>query len=287
MNAEISKVWDNPKDYWRASVKHMGFVICECRSTISEADVRANADTIVHALNRELHLAKSPVVASEAAKAAAGDICDIENICIGGDYTDPTARAVQPDKIAAIITRHFQPVLEENERLRENEKYYCGSVAARDGDIIALRVDLATLNKELEKTKAAEARAKDGGGEWCRIANKALTDLAQCQQLREGDNELIRALAESVGIKITAPNTLLGVQWEQFHDGVRALYTDRDTLRSQLAQAEGKVEAMREALTQLYSFPGVRDLLAPKDSLGSVAALVESALTPEAGERTT
>lgn len=37
----------------------------------------------------------------------AQEICDIENICIGGDYSDMTAKAVQPDKIVAIIRRHF------------------------------------------------------------------------------------------------------------------------------------------------------------------------------------
>lgn len=45
-------------------------------------------------------------------------------------------------------------------------------------------------------------------------------ELKALKELREGDNKLIRALAEDAGIKITAPNHMLGVQWEQFHDGV-------------------------------------------------------------------
>lgn len=45
-------------------------------------------------------------IAPDWVMEAAHDICDIENICIGGDYSDSTARAVQPDKIATIIRKH-------------------------------------------------------------------------------------------------------------------------------------------------------------------------------------
>jgi len=40
------------------------------------------------------------------------------------------------------------------------------------------------------------------------------------KELREGDNKLILALAEGAGIKITCDPKLLGLVWEQFHDGV-------------------------------------------------------------------
>ena len=40
------------------------------------------------------------------------------------------------------------------------------------------------------------------------------------KELREGDNILIRALAEGAGIKITCNPKMLGLVWEQFHDGV-------------------------------------------------------------------
>jgi hypothetical protein len=38
------------------------------------------------------------------------------------------------------------------------------------------------------------------------------------------------------------------------------------------------VEELVTALSRLYTFPGVRDLLAPKESLGSIAAEVEVAI---------
>ena len=43
------------------------------------------------------------------------------------------------------------------------------------------------------------------------------------RELREGDFELTRALAEAAGIPITASNSAPGTQWEQFHDGVMKL----------------------------------------------------------------
>jgi len=43
------------------------------------------------------------------------------------------------------------------------------------------------------------------------------------RELREGDFELTRALAEAAGIPITASNKFPGTQWEQFHDGVMKL----------------------------------------------------------------
>jgi len=38
------------------------------------------------------------------------------------------------------------------------------------------------------------------------------------------------------------------------------------------------MEGLLTALSRLYTFPGVRDLLAPKESLGSIAAEVEVAI---------
>lgn len=68
----------------------------------------------------------------------------------------------------------------------------------------------------------------------------------EAQRLRGGDNELIRALAADAGIKITAPNLYLGMQWEQFHDGVM-----------QLASVRKDAERLREAVeTALYMHLG-------------------------------
>lgn len=45
-------------------------------------------------------------------------------------------------------------------------------------------------------------------------------EVAQLESLRQGDNELILALAADAGITITCAEKMLGNVWEQFHDGV-------------------------------------------------------------------
>lgn len=52
----------------------------------------------------------------------------------------------------------------------------------------------------------------------------------------------------------------------------------RETKQEELRRLRRKNRALREALIQLYTFPGVRELLAPRESLMSIAALVEDAL---------
>lgn len=47
--------------------------------------------------------------------------------------------------------------------------------------------------------------------------------IRELEGLREGDNKLILALAEDAGIKITCNPKMLGLVWEQFHDGVMRL----------------------------------------------------------------
>jgi len=51
--------------------------------------------------------------------------------------------------------------------------------------------------------------------------------VAELEELRQGDFELTRALAEDAGIEITASDKLPGRQWEQFHDGVMKLAADK------------------------------------------------------------
>lgn len=51
-----------------------------------------------------------------------------------------------------------------------------------------------------------------------------------------------------------------------------------EAIRAELTRLREQVREMATALDQLYTFPGVRDLLAPKESLGSIAFLVESSL---------
>jgi pyruvoyl-dependent arginine decarboxylase (PvlArgDC) len=50
----------------------------------------------------------------------------------------------------------------------------------------------------------------------------------EARELRNGDNQLIMALAEAVGIAITCNPKMLGIVWEQFHDGVLELKRERD-----------------------------------------------------------
>jgi len=48
--------------------------------------------------------------------------------------------------------------------------------------------------------------------------------------------------------------------------------------QAELERKAALVEELLTALSRLYTFPGVRDLLAPKESLGSIAAEVEVAI---------
>jgi hypothetical protein len=58
--------------------------------------------------------------------------------------------------------------------------------------------------------------------------------LDEVRKLRNGDNKLIQCLAEGAGIKINCDPKMLGVGWEQFHDGVMLLKRERDELREAL-----------------------------------------------------
>lgn len=60
------------------------------------------------------------------------------------------------------------------------------------------------------------------------------------------------------------------------------LQTWDDAHGERLAAAERERDRLRTALVELYTYPGVRELLAPRESLGSIQALVEVAL--ESGE---
>lgn len=75
------------------------------------------------------------------------------------------------------------------------------------------------------------------------------------------DGQLVRAME------------ILGINQIESHllDALAAERMESATLRAQVAQ-------LREALLTLYSFPEARELLAPKESMGSIAFLVEGAL---------
>jgi hypothetical protein len=72
---------------------------------------------------------------------------------------------------------------------------------------------------------------------------KLREELEKQKELREGDNKLIRALAEDAGIKITAPNHMLGSQWEQFHDGVIKLAHQQPSDECKLWGPSSRIEA--------------------------------------------
>jgi TRAP-type C4-dicarboxylate transport system substrate-binding protein len=89
---------------------------------------------------------------------------------------------------------------------------------------------MSTPNKEAIINKTTRlimsARATDAAGEddFREIIKSAIEEATEdLRELREGDNKLIRALAADAGIEITAPDHMLGAQWEQFHDGVMKL----------------------------------------------------------------
>jgi hypothetical protein len=82
-----------------------------------------------------------------------------------------------------------------------------------------------------------------GEEELVREINRLTKELDYVKQLRRGDDILIRNLAGAVDTKITAPNNMLGLQWEQFRVGrparfrsavyVRLLALAADLLRTQ------------------------------------------------------
>jgi hypothetical protein len=96
------------------------------------------------------------------------------------------------------------------------------------------------------------------------VAVEQAKELAAERELREGDNKLIRALAEDAGIKITASDKLLGAQWEQFHDGVMQLAGEREkresieSINKSLAQA---LDAERSNTDDLQLVLGALDSL--------------------------
>lgn len=58
----------------------------------------------------------------------------------------------------------------------------------------------------------------------------------------------------------------------------RKITDENAALKSALAKAEKERDEARAALSALYTFPGVRVLLAPSGSLGSIADQVEAVL---------
>lgn len=68
---------------------------------------------------------------------------------------------------------------------------------------------------------------------------------------------------------------------------------ERWLTKSKVYAAEGdtvlriitRLRSAEDCLTALYTFPGVRDLLAPQESLGSIAAQIDSHFAKVAGEK--
>lgn len=72
-------------------------------------------------------------------------------------------------------------------------------------------------------------------------------------------------------------------EWKKRSDAfARELQDSRDQALERANQAEAKAAELRAALEALYTFPGVRDLLAPIESLGSIAFQVEQAIASTA-----
>ena len=69
--------------------------------------------------------------------------------------------------------------------------------------------------------------------------SKLEIEISRLKELREGDNKLIIALAEGMGIEIHANPRLLGAVWEEFHDGCIALKKERDELYDQVNDYHG------------------------------------------------
>lgn len=59
--------------------------------------------------------------------------------------------------------------------------------------------------------------------EFADFARQLERELNHLKEMREGDNKLVMALAEALGISITCQPHMLGLVWEQFHDGVLGL----------------------------------------------------------------
>jgi hypothetical protein len=143
----------------------------------------------------------------------------------------------------------------------------------RKGEILDLEQQ---LDAERDARGKAEGRLRDSMSQYSALSeqlaaereaatkelNHIMEQLAAERELREGDNKLIRALAEDAGIKITASDKLLGAQWEQFHDGVMQLAGEREkresieSINKSLAQAldaeRKKVKTLVDALEVLH-----------------------------------
>lgn len=99
----------------------------------------------------------TPTTDEAIAREAAEEICDIEGICIGGNYSDPTARAVKPEYIAAIILRALQRARQGTEKGWEdtrrldwlNAHWWCGDKQL-PSPMISVRaaIDAARSTKE-------------------------------------------------------------------------------------------------------------------------------------------
>jgi hypothetical protein len=98
---------------------------------------------------------------ASAHEAAAEDICEIENICIGGDYSDPTARAVKPAQIVAILRHHFPDAPDAQAEARElaeriSSLPFVGQIKSEHADNVAA-ILLPTLAALHERVRVAEA----------------------------------------------------------------------------------------------------------------------------------
>lgn len=200
-------------------------------------------------LERELHLAKSPMVASEAAKAAARELLNNDKAAHEAAGMEWHHDEGDVNDVAAIITRHFQPGLEENERLKAGGadpelqadfKALYDDFVARGVECGNLRLRLATLNKELEEAREALEIANRSADDQMHQKRDAHAALAQCQRERDGAQNTVKRIWNALGLTTYEEAQPFPV-WEH----VLRIATDRDTLRAQLAQAEATlIEAM-------------------------------------------
>jgi hypothetical protein len=72
-------------------------------------------------------------------------------------------------------------------------------------------------------------------------------------------------------------------RWMAAHNVSVAAHNVSVVWKERAQQAEARNEQLRAALMALYTFPGVRELLAPSGSLGSIADQVEEALSDATG----
>ncbi len=157
----------------------------------------------------------------------------------------------------------FDTMLDVLRRYDERKVYFsdvANAIYSGKCDARSLETRLTTANMETVRWRDA---AQNHGLMEMHLKGELTAALAKAEweRLRAGDSQLIKALAEDVGIEITASDSSPGAQWEQFHSGVTSLRTQLKDMTGQFIKvSEENANLKKQAAMDTVRFREMQEV---------------------------